>query len=176
MSQMFDHARSVEQLITEHEVKKMAEIGVWKSKFLKHVLRRKKVDEYWAIDQWTKLGEQHGHMGKRSMDDWDSLYWHACALMQWFPALKVVRMESERAASVFPNGYFDLAFIDASHFYEDVKRDINIWLPKVRAGGMLCGHDYGDGRKCRGVKRAVNELFGDYNVMVMPGTVWMVRL
>ncbi len=43
-------------------------------------------------------------------------------------------------------GYFsksiDFIYIDASHLYEDVKRDLNDWLPKLKSGGILAGHDY----------------------------------
>ena len=49
---------------------------------------------------------------------------------------------------------FDLIFIDADHSYEAVKQDIENWLPKLKKGGTICGHDYGN---WEGVGRAVNE-------------------
>ncbi len=36
---------------------------------------------------------------------------------------------------------FSLVFIDADHSTEAVKRDIINWLPKIKAGGTLAGHD-----------------------------------
>ncbi len=38
--------------------------------------------------------------------------------------------------------YFDFIYIDGSHLYEDVKRDLNDWLPKLKDGGIIGGHDY----------------------------------
>jgi predicted O-methyltransferase YrrM len=48
---------------------------------------------------------------------------------------------SEDAARLIADGSFDLVFVDADHGYDAVKRDIAAWLPKVRRGGILCGHD-----------------------------------
>ena len=36
----------------------------------------------------------------------------------------------------------DLVFLDGAHDYESVKRDIVQWLPVLKPGGIMCGHDY----------------------------------
>jgi len=41
----------------------------------------------------------------------------------------------------FANDFFDVLFIDADHRYESVKKDIELWSPKVKKGGIICGHD-----------------------------------
>jgi hypothetical protein len=51
--------------------------------------------------------------------------------------------------------YADIIFIDANHSYEYVKKDIETYRPKIKKGGILCGHDYG---ACKGVTRAIDEI------------------
>lgn len=55
----------------------------------------------------------------------------------------------------------DMVFIDGSHEYADVKRDIEFWQTKIVKGGLLCGHDAG---VFPGVDRAVMEVLGDVDV------------
>lgn len=50
----------------------------------------------------------------------------------------------------------DMVFIDGSHDYDSVKRDIQTWLPRLRPGGLLCGHDLGQ----VALMEAVNECLG----------------
>lgn len=49
----------------------------------------------------------------------------------------------------------DFVFIDGNHMYDYVKKDIELYWPKVRPGGFLCGHDYSGGHV--DVTRAVDE-------------------
>lgn len=51
-----------------------------------------------------------------------------------------VIMESTAAAEKFGD-YFDAVFIDAAHDEASVTADIAAWLPKVKSGGILAGHD-----------------------------------
>jgi predicted O-methyltransferase YrrM len=68
----------------------------------------------------------------------------------------------------------DLAavFLDDDHTYEAVKSGINAWLPKVRPGGIIGGHDYG--AEHFGVKLAVDELLaGKFTLL---GQCWVCQL
>jgi predicted O-methyltransferase YrrM len=39
------------------------------------------------------------------------------------------------------HGPFDFVFIDAGHYYKEVKRDWENYRPMVKSGGILCLHD-----------------------------------
>ncbi len=69
-----------------------------------------------------------------------------------------MEMNSLEAASRFPDESIDFVFIDANHDYEAVVADIRAWAPKLRAGGVLAGHDIG----WSGVRRAIDEQLPGY--------------
>ena len=76
-----------------------------------------------------------------------------------------MRTTSLEASEQFEDDSLDFVFIDASHEYEDVKRDICAWLPKVKVGGVLAGHDYypeGGWSVWPGVRKAVEELLDNF--------------
>ena len=70
--------------------------------------------------------------------------------------------DSISQSELFPDQYFDIVYIDASHDYESVKNDLTAWLPKVKPGGYICGDDYST--SWVGVYDAVNEMFGEDNI------------
>lgn len=71
---------------------------------------------------------------------------------------RVIANSSFEAAKEAEDNSLDFVFIDADHSYEGCKQDIETWLPKLKADGMLCGHDYERPSWPReGVKRAVDE-------------------
>jgi hypothetical protein len=84
----------------------------------------------------------------------------------WFECL------STEAAKKVDDETLDYVFIDGNHDYEYVKEDIALWVPKVRSGGIVMGHDYSK-RKTPGVIRAVNEIFKCKIERAM-GTSWWV--
>lgn len=70
-------------------------------------------------------------------------------------------LSSQDAVKIFTDNTIDFVYIDNGHTYEQVKGDANRWWPKVRVGGMLCGHDYvlpGD------VKTAIDEFVKENNL------------
>lgn len=60
-------------------------------------------------------------------------------------------------ANDFEDESIDFCFIDANHTYEFVKKDILAYLPKMKKGGIISGHDYNMSHP--GVIQAVNEIF-----------------
>lgn len=70
----------------------------------------------------------------------------------------------------FFDNSINLVYIDGDHSYEAVKRDIELYLPKIRNRGILSGHDYHT--TWPGVMKAVNETLGTPD-KVFQDSSWM---
>jgi len=72
-------------------------------------------------------------------------------------------MPSLLAVNHFPNGSLDFVYVDAMHWYQDVLDDCKAWMPKVKKGGFIGGHDFiveWQHPEGPGVIQAITELFG----------------
>ena len=76
--------------------------------------------------------------------------------------VKDIKKNSWDASNDFEDESVDFIFIDADHKYESVVKDIQSWLPKLKKGGMMSGHDFT--QPTAGVKKAVEELLPDFKL------------
>jgi len=82
----------------------------------------------------------------------------------------IVMIKTDHAEAAPPINC-DMVFIDGSHEYKDVRRDIERWSKFIEPGGLLCGHDFGE----PGVEAAVKELLP--NATLVPETsIWACRI
>jgi len=85
---------------------------------------------------------------------------------------RIMRMTSLEAAALHPNELLNFVFIDAAHDEADVAADIAAWLPKVRLGGYIGGHDFS--RHWPGVVKAVQTALEGKQYEVI-GNSWLYR-
>lgn len=138
-----------------------AEIGIHKGRMTKKVLTLlPTIEKYYAIDPWSWYPEYENSMNEKGRRIWnqkkldENFFEFARVTKEYEKKLKILRMFSEKAANYIKDKELDFCFIDGNHSYEFVKKDIELFLPKV--SGLLGGHDYNK----KGVKKAVNEMFG----------------
>lgn len=81
--------------------------------------------------------------------------------------------DSTESASLFKDRSLDFVYIDACHEYSKVRLDILAWLPKVKSGGTLAGHDYN--RTHPGVRRAVDEIFRGCELRIKISS-WVIHI
>lgn len=170
----------LERLIRSRSHANIAEVGVLRGGTTFYLLDNLKgIENYYAIDRWELYDDFKKIMKKGRFKscntgfDFDAMYRNIVAKGKMYKnKLHVMRMDSEEAAKKIPDGSLDMVFIDANHAYEYVKKDIIAWLPKVKVGGILAGHDYGkkgpEGNF--GVTEAVNELIT--GVKLLDRSIW----
>jgi hypothetical protein len=130
------------------------EVGVYEGEFSSQILRGCDVEVLHSVDPWAGTGM------RREYDAREVYATAKSTLREFGDRSNIIRKTSEDAAGMFADKSIDFCYIDAAHDYESIKRDIELWLPKVRHCGILAGHDYKKKPRC-GVIRAVNEAFGD---------------
>jgi len=141
-----------------------AEVGVFTGALSTLLLRKEDLTLY-MVDSWkghdpdSKYAETdfHGRLSQMEQDAYH-LYTKDATSFAGERA-KIIRKDSLEAAKDFEDGSLDFVFIDADHTYEGVKADIRAWLPKVKEGGWISGHDFENPDfPAWGVSQAVGEL------------------
>lgn len=133
------------------------EVGCWKGKSISYmgveVVNSGKNIKCYAVDTWRGSAEHQWDVLIREDKLYDLFLENIKPISH---VITPVRKPSIEAAKDFADGSIDIVYIDANHDYEEVKKDIEAWLPKIKKGGIISGHDYGG---WPGVTRAVNEAF-----------------
>lgn len=147
------------------------EIGCWKGKSSSYMAEQISLSgkpiKFFCVDTWRGTTAEPHHQVDPDVAN-DRLFEVFTNNMSSFVGhYTPIRSLSVEAASQFSNNSLDFVYIDASHEYEDVKDDINAWLPKVKVGGTIAGDDYNS----RNVSRAVNELIN--NVSELNRFTWV---
>lgn len=140
-----------------------AEVGVWKghsiSYFTVEAINRGKTGRIYAVDTFEGSSE---HRDPNSiwyeplLEHENGLYYHfidnIAPIKEY---ITPVVGDSVSVARMFDDASLDAIFIDAGHDYDSVTKDLIAWYPKVKPGGIFCGHDYED--NWIGVKNAVDD-------------------
>jgi len=74
-----------------------------------------------------------------------------------------LQMKSEEAINHIPDG-LDFVYIDGNHRYEYVKRDITLYYPKIRPGGVIGGHAVANNPLSKDVQKAIEEFCIENNL------------
>jgi predicted O-methyltransferase YrrM len=176
----------------------VGEIGSWKgmsTSVLAKAVKNWKGKVY-AIDHW-KGSENVPEHKQASINDMFSLFRNNMKTLGVMDIIHPLVMDSVEASDIFKDNSLDLLFIDADHRYFYVKRDIEIWLPKVKSGGIICGHDceekytkFGEfkneiDKHCEedvivgichaGVVKALYDVFHDNYEIIPNSSVWWYR-
>ncbi len=120
---------------------KGVELGTYKGEFAKTILSTWSGKLY-MIDVWRELTTSEYDDVSNNFDP-KEIYTEAIESIKGYEERAfMIRSRGEQAVSLFPDNSLDFVYIDANHSYEGCSRDIRDWYPKVKPGGLMCGHDY----------------------------------
>ncbi len=178
---MKKHQKSLIRLIKEiiGSPNSGAEIGVFKGATSVTLMEAFPSCSMFFVDPWKRWTEgsymHDGNMNKFSQEEWHNIMEEAVSNIHSVEAghFQIIHGTSSYASKMIQDKSLDFVFIDANHFYDGIKSDLELWLPKTKK--LICGHDYKNKRDIKGsfgISKAVHELFGEENILSRAGTIW----
>lgn len=161
---------------------KVCELGCWTGHSTSILARNRKVI---VVDNFK--GNQGTPLEEYARDNAvDALFVENMKSMNLLENIQLFSMDSSEAYKYITDSSLALLFIDAGHTYTQVKEDLINYIPKLKTGGMICGHDYESDTyeeahinedyvngKHHGVIKAVNEQLGSVS---HEGRMWWKQL
>lgn len=80
---------------------------------------------------------------------------------RWLAAgrdVRKIKVHTQLAALSVADRSIDLVYVDAEHSFPAVCGDIRVWLPKLKKGGWMAGHDWSWPEVRRGVDKVLGHL------------------
>lgn len=146
--------------------KLIIEVGTWKGASAVHMAKLAPEAEILCIDTWLGSAEMWDYPDLKRQHGYPQFYYtFASNVVHYVGRERICPMAlpSSVAATVLKRRGIlaDVIYIDGSHEYADVKRDIEDYWPLVRPGGILFGDDYGHPE----VYQAVQDTLHDVRAM-----------
>lgn len=139
------------------KAKTIVEVGSWMGRSTT-ALADGTAGKVYAVDTWRGTSPEHDEIMKELSPE--NLFKAFIHHTQGVENITPLRMSSLEAAAL-DFGEVDMIFLDGAHDYASVKAEIQAWLPRLKDGGVICGHDY---EFASGVKSAVGELLPGHTV------------
>lgn len=120
------------------------EVGVAEGRYSAELLRFCPKLTLHMVDPWLQQPlSQWNDGGNRPQPEMDDWYRQALVATEPYADRRVVhRGYSVEVSREFQDQSLDLVYLDGNHAYTHVRKDIAAWWPKIKAGGILAGHDY----------------------------------
>lgn len=129
---------------------KMLEIGSYKGESTFMFASLGIFTEIHCIDPFEGVEEANDLLS----ENWENVKNEFKLNTRYFDNITLHQGFSYNLVNNFEDKYFDFIYIDGNHEYEDVKKDIELYLPKTKQ--LIGGHDYQ--KEWPGVIEAVNEI------------------
>lgn len=87
------------------------------------------------LDGYEEFNEMHNY-------PWEFVRDEFTKNTKYFDSIVHLQDFSYNVVDKFENDSIDFIYIDGSHSEENVRRDLELYLPKLKKNGIIAGHDY----------------------------------
>ena len=144
------------EIMAEAGYKVGAEIGVERGVYSQVLCQKIPGLKLYCVDPWQPYGISDARRER-------SAFRSAQAVLAGFNVEFVIKTSWE-ASKIIPDRSLDFVYIDAMHDFDNVMTDLILWVPKVKVGGIVSGHDYAPYWQF-GVIQAVNTYTKAHNIL-----------
>ena len=145
-----------------------AEVGVFRGNHAEQIMNGYlNIEKLVLVDPWVPYLDEAALADAYSTqkDYFDDMFIEVKNKFVVNPKITIIRDYSVNAASAFVDEYFDFVYLDGNHGYKFVLNDLEVWYPKLKQFGVMCGDDYGSPSGV-GVVKAVTEFAHKYGLLV----------
>lgn len=163
-----------EQVQNAEDGDHFVEIGAWKGKSTAYmaveIFNSQKDIRFDVIDTWAgSPTESQQKVIRQGVDVYEKFLEN---LEPVIDVINPIKSDSVQASLRYEDESLDFVFIDGNHLYQNCKYDIQSYLPKVKKGGVISGHDW---RAHPEVQKAVREFFTEDQIQIKHRS-WYVQL
>jgi hypothetical protein len=130
-------------LINDFNLKRIAELGVFRGDFAKEILERcPSVEEYTMIDPWRNLSDWNKPANKDN--DVFEVYYQESIQKTDFAKEKrrVLRGKTTEVIDQIDDNSLDFVYIDGDHTLKGITIDLIAVWPKIKENGFIIGDDF----------------------------------
>lgn len=135
-----ENRKEITRFLNEHYNQGIGcEVGVLRGEFSEHLLNNWNCKKLYLVDCW----EEHSNDYDETFHDHDSNFSIMSKRLQHLKdRIEICRGYSDKVVENFQDNMFDFIYIDANHSYEGCTKDLELYWPKLKEGGILMGDDY----------------------------------
>lgn len=106
----------------------------------------REIKKYWSgtlimLDPWERQPDDV-YREPTNHSDWNSAYKSCQAIAAMYPdKVYLHKAYSPEASKEYRDGELAWVYLDSNHSYDAASKDFAAWYPKVKSGGVFCGHD-----------------------------------
>lgn len=118
-----------------------AEIGVAEGLHARDMLENWKIKKLYLVDAWKTMDQFGDASNEQAWHD-ENLANVKILTEPHKKKVKFLRGHSVKMSEKVEDESLDFIYLDGDHSYEGVLADLMAWVPKVKKGGLVSGHDY----------------------------------